>query len=149
MPSTSKKSGMETRANSTTAVPRSSRPSRLMSPQPPRARRGSRTRRDAGGAAGVGALSTICPLLQLAADAAEDPRNLMTERSEDDDRHDCDQGQQERVPDERLTLLTLPHGIPQRRGCEIRPHRENTKHIHRNSSSLGFALTAAALMSGR
>src|SRR5438309_6327229 len=124
MPSTSKKSGIETRANSTTAVPRSFLPSRLMSPQPPRARRGSRARHDAGGAAGVGARSTICPSLQLAADAAEDPRNLMTERSEDDDRDDRDEGEQERVLDERLTLFALPQRIPQIRGCEVRPHRE-------------------------
>src|SRR5205085_11979817 len=51
----------------------------------------------------------------LLADAAEDPRNLMTERSEDDDRHDRDQGEQERVLDERLTLLTLPQGRKRRR----------------------------------
>ena len=64
-------SGIETIANSTTAVPRSFRERRPRS-LPPRERRwDSRTDRDAGGAAGVGAPSTMSVVLQLRADAAE------------------------------------------------------------------------------
>src|SRR5581483_825093 len=64
--------------------------------------------------------------LQLVVDRAEDPRDAVTERVQDADRRNRDQGEQERVLHESLPILAIPQG----RNREVGPHGERMKLLH-------------------
>src|SRR5438045_2429879 len=127
-----KNRGKATRANSTTAVPRS---------QPYISRKGRRApRRDPR----IAWITTWEPLQPCASptsgldvfdDLVEDRRHPATEGGEDRDRDDRDEEEDQRVLHKRLPLLAIPDG-PKR---EIDPRRKRVKHIHYLPPSWGFA----------